>query len=93
MGLVRGWNYPVSQETIIGNRIPCPRQPMLVVTVAALAYAVRRLAPEGTPVIVIDADELGKLPEGVYPLHAPVRPAKLRALLSQIQRTLAKSIP
>ncbi len=93
MGLVRGWNYPVSQETEVGDRIPCPRQPMLVITVAALAYAVRRLTPEGTPVIVIDADELGRLPESVYPLHAPVRPAKLRALLSQIQKTLVKSIP
>lgn len=93
MGLVRGWNYPVSQETEVGDRIPCPRQPMLVITVAALAYAVRRLTPEGTPVIVIDADELGRLPESVYPLHSPVRPAKLRALLSQIQKTLVKSIP
>lgn len=93
MGLVRGWNYPVSQETEVGNRIPCARQPMLVITVAALASAVRHLTPEGTPVIVIDADELDRLPEGVYPLHPPVRPAKLRALLSQIQKTLVKSIP
>lgn len=93
MALVRGWNYPVSQEPDVGSRIPGPRQPMLVITVAALAAAVRRLAPEATPVIVLEAGESIRLPEGVYPLHAPLRPAKLRALLSQVQKTLAKSIP
>jgi len=93
MALVRGWNYPVSQEIDVGPRLPGPRQPTLVVTVANLAPSVRRLTPDGTPVIVLVADEDQYLPEGVYPLQVPVRPAKLRALLNQVQKTLAKSIP
>ena len=93
MALARGWNYPVSQETEAGLRIPGPRQPMIVVTEANLAFTVRRLAPDGTPVIVLDTGEGRNLPENVYPLLVPVRPAKLRALLNQLQKTLAKSIP
>jgi hypothetical protein len=33
------------------------------------------------------------LPAGIYPLSLPLRPAKLRALLEQLQKTLPKSMP
>jgi hypothetical protein len=66
---------------------------MVFVTVARLAAAVRDATPTAAPVIVLgDAPEI-RLPEGVYPLSIPLRPAKLRALLDQLQKTLAKSMP
>mgnify|MGYP003444097812 CR=1 FL=1 len=61
--------------------------------VAHLAAAVRDATPATTPVIVLCDDAEIRLPEGVYPLSVPLRPAKLRALLDQLQKTLAKSIP
>lgn len=66
---------------------------MVLVTVPGLAEAVRYAAPETTPVIVLGDARETHLPEGVYPLPMPLRPAKLRALLGQLQKTLAKSMP
>ncbi len=45
------------------------------------------------PVIVLARETPGKLPEGVHALPLPLRPAKLRALLSQLQKALSKSMP
>jgi hypothetical protein len=54
---------------------------------------VRQAWPAATPVIaLVDTREVD-LPAGVYPLSLPLRPAKLRALLEQIQKTLPKSMP
>jgi len=45
------------------------------------------------PVIVLARETPGKLPEGVHALPLPLRPAKLRALLGQLQKALSKSMP
>ena len=45
------------------------------------------------PVIVLAREAMVDLPEGVHQLPLPLRPAKLRALVSQLQKTLSKSMP
>ncbi len=93
MTLAGSWNYTVSHEPTLGSLLPDNRRQMVFVTVARLAAAVRDATPAATPVIVLCDDAEIRLPEGVYPLSLPLRPAKLRALLDQLQKTLAKSIP
>jgi hypothetical protein len=58
-----------------------------------LAAAVSAEQAVGTPLIVLVRDGQQKLPPGAHALPTPVRPAKLRALLSQLQKTLPKSMP
>lgn len=89
--LVEGWNYTVSAE----SGIPPEGLPENAVFVADADQAMalsRELAPEW-PLIVIVNDGNHPLPEGSHALPAPVRPAKLRALLGQLQKTLPKSMP
>ncbi|MDE2440598.1 MAG: hypothetical protein KGP14_06205, partial [Betaproteobacteria bacterium] len=45
------------------------------------------------PLIVLAGENRPVLPSGVHSLPTPLRPAKLRALLNQLQKTLSKSIP
>ena len=49
-------------------------------------------APEMPLVVLVGATPC-ELPAGVHAMPTPVRPAKLRALLGQLQKTLSKSIP
>ena len=93
MDLARSWNYIVSHESLLGSHLSDHQQPTLFVTEASLAAAVREMTPAAAPVIVLSDDPAIRLPEGVYPLTLPLRPAKLRALLGQLQKTLVKSIP
>ena len=70
------------------------------VVIADLA-AVAALCPggraPGMPLIVLlgeqPAESPPELPSGVHTLPTPVRPAKLRALIGQLQKTLSKSMP
>lgn len=51
----------------------------------------------GMPLIVLLGEQSSaappELPAGVHALPTPVRPAKLRALIGQLQKTLSKSMP
>ncbi|MBP5996629.1 MAG: hypothetical protein KA535_01645 [Azonexus sp.] len=93
LSLAVSWNYSISHEPAPGRRSPEDYRHMVLVTIPGLAEAVRYAAPEATPVIVLGDARETHLPEGVYPLPMPLRPAKLRALLGQLQKTLAKSMP
>ena len=93
MGLARSWNYAVSQTTAADGPPPAILRRMVVITLGNLAAAVRSACPPATPVIVLVDQPDSSLPEGVHALSSPLRPAKLRALLEQIQKALLKSMP
>ena len=49
--------------------------------------------PEGAAMIVLVRDASAMLPPSASALQVPVRPAKLRALISQLQKASLKSMP
>jgi signal transduction histidine kinase len=89
--LVESWNYLVSAEA--DTQRQWPQDNAVIIVNAELAATVcAELAP-GRPLIVIVGEDNLPLPEGAHALPAPVRPAKLRALIGQLQKTLPKSMP
>ena len=93
MGLARSWDYVVSHQPTADAAPAGIRRHIVVIAPARLAATVRNTWPESTPVIALVDTREADLPAGVYPLSLPLRPAKLRALLEQIQKTLPRSIP
>lgn len=89
--LVSDWNYVVTGADGVGTEHP-PAHALLI-TEAELAEAVSAELAPGTPLIVLVRDADRQLPAGAHALPAPVRPAKLRALINQLQKTLSKSTP
>ena len=93
MGLARSWDYAVSHQPTADAAPPGIRRRIVVIALASQVATVRKAWPEATPVIaLVDTREVD-LPAGVYPLSLPLRPAKLRALLEQVHKTLPKSMP
>jgi signal transduction histidine kinase len=91
MELARNWDYAISHNPRATGKLPAVRGPLVVVTLASLADAVAAIVPPATPVILL-ADTPGDGPRlGTYVMPLPVRPARLRALLGQLQKTRAKS--
>lgn len=89
--LLEGWGYDVSVSEGSGGERP-PENTVLI-TDAALAASVSAEQAPAIPLIVLGAVAGQALPAGSHALPAPVRPAKLRALLNQLQKTLSKSMP
>ncbi|PKO43817.1 MAG: hypothetical protein CVU31_13010 [Betaproteobacteria bacterium HGW-Betaproteobacteria-4] len=89
IGLLEGWGYAVSRTD--GSE-RAPDNTVLVVDASLAAGVDAELMP-GTPLVVL-VDTVGQaIPAGAHALPVPVRPAKLRALLNQLQKTLSKSMP
>jgi Histidine kinase-, DNA gyrase B-, and HSP90-like ATPase len=93
MELAGDWNYPVRRTLGTGLAAMATARDCIVITTAAEAAAARAACPPDTPVVVLADDVSAGLPGNVHALAVPVRPAKLRALLEQLQKTLPKSIP
>jgi len=89
--LVEGWNYLVSAEA--DPQRQWPQDNAVIVVDAEQVASISAELPPGWPLIVIISNGNQPLPEGAHALPAPVRPAKLRALLGQLQKTLPKSMP
>jgi hypothetical protein len=85
--LLTGWGYTISR----GNASELPPSAAVIISDDEDAAPVRRLAPKA-PLIVVNARSQ-PLPQGAHALPQPIRPAKLRALIGQLQKTLEKSIP
>ncbi|MDP2882020.1 MAG: ATP-binding protein [Azonexus sp.] len=91
IGFLKGWGYAVSAtDGRDGERSP---ENTVLITDADLAGRVSAELAPGTPLIVLVEAAGQALPAGAHALPAPVRPAKLRALLNQLQKTLSKSMP
>jgi hypothetical protein len=93
MGLARSWDYAVSHQPAADAAPPEIRRRIVVITLASQAAMLRNTWPAATPLIVLVDTPGSDLPAGIYPLSLPLRPAKLRALLEQLQKTLPKSMP
>ena len=91
--LAENWGYTVSREPGLGTQAPQIPRGALLVTEARLASPLRRLLPGDQTMIVLSDGTTDLADEGYHTLPTPVRPAKLRALLNQLQKTSAKSIP
>ena len=89
--LMERWDYAVSADD--GNSTKRRPEDAVLIADAELAAAVSAELATGTPLVVLVRDQARSLPAGAHALPVPVRPAKLRALLNQLQKTLSKSTP
>ncbi|MBS1158367.1 MAG: ATP-binding region, ATPase-like:Histidine kinase N-terminal [Proteobacteria bacterium] len=89
--LAESWNYAVSHDDGAGREAP-PRNAVIICEMA-LAEAVSQELANDTPFVVLSSGEHPNIPSGAHALPLPVRPARLRALLGQLQKTLSKSTP
>ncbi len=64
-------------------------RPAIVIAPLEIAAELREQTPEHWPLAVLGD---GPAPAGVFTVQTPIRPAKLRALLQQLQNTLSKSM-
>ncbi|MDD2741769.1 MAG: ATP-binding protein [Rhodocyclaceae bacterium] len=91
--LAFNWAFLCSHESPLkGNAVTLPSS-TLIITEAPLVAMVQQRHPKNTQIIALTHSPNEKLPDGIQPLLLPLRPAKLRALISQLQKTSAKSIP
>jgi signal transduction histidine kinase len=89
--LVCGWGYRATMQSSI-NPTPTPAHGLLIVANLQLAERCRLNAPN-TSLIVLTSDLAETLPADAHAILTPIRPAKLRALVNQLQKTLPKSTP
>ena len=89
--LAEHWDYAVTHDDGAGNEM-LPSQ-SVVLCDPEFADAVARELGAGKPLIVLSDGEQQQLPAEAHRLLLPVRPARLRALLAQLQKTLSKSTP
>lgn len=91
LGLLARWDYAVTHAAT-SDAI---EQPLEAVIVADAEQAMRISAqiPADTPLVLICRDDSWETPPGAHILPVPVRPAKLRALVTQLQKTLSRSMP
>lgn len=89
--LSESWHFAVSHG--VGTAPANLPHDALLITEAELASALAAELPLGTPLIVLTKNAGQSLPVGAHALPVPIRPAKLRALLSQLQKTFPKSMP
>lgn len=90
--LARGWGLAVEHvdkmEALPDNLQP----PAVAMADATLAGELKEQLAKTCPVVAI-VGEQGTAPPDTYALGTPLRPAKLRALLEQLQKTESKSTP
>ncbi len=90
-GLIVRWDYHVTHaETLDAQRLPSNA---LLLVDQELAVDVRNLLLPDTPLIVLNRGDGSLIPGDAHSLPTPVRPAKLRALLAQLQKTLSRTNP
>ena len=88
---ISGWGFSVSaQPEINPNQIS--EIMTLIVSDSELAEACREAAPNALLIVLTDQPNEA-IPTGAHAILTPIRPAKLRALINQLQKTLPKSTP
>lgn len=88
--LAESWNFTVALDDGAGQE-PLPRQ-SLIITDTTLMQDISREMPADSRLIVLVGNEHPPLPAGAHALPLPIRPAKLRALINQLQKTFSKSM-
>lgn len=91
LSLAGNWGYAVTRDERAELALP-PPDALLIVDAGVLVKAGLQL-PAGRPLIVLVRESGAALPDHAHELLLPLRPAKLRALVAQLQKALAKSIP
>jgi len=91
--LVRNWNFQITQETALNAQPASLAAQTLIITEAHLAESVRAHYPDNNALIAFINTPGATVPNGVQTLITPIRPAKLRALIGQLQKTFSKSMP
>ena len=90
------WEYEVRMLPT-GSSSQASRHAVIIADLAAIDALCSGGRTPDMPLIALIGESLPEspmeLPTGVHALPSPVRPAKLRALLSQLQKTLSKSMP
>ena len=91
MKLLENWQYTVR----IAPQMPAemPAGGTVFLTEQEMATELAERLPEGAAMIVLVRDAETALPPTASALQVPVRPAKLRALISQLQKASLKSMP
>lgn len=93
IALAGSWHYEVSHDPDAAGRPPESRRPLIVIALASIAATLRTTYPATTPIVALDDTPEVLLPPNTYRLSLPIQPAKLRALLGQLQRAWPKSMP
>lgn len=93
MELVESWDFRVTQEPALSEQVASAPPRSLIITDAHLAAAVCERYPDLNALIALSNTPGLVLPSGVQTLITPLRPAKLRALIGQLQKTFSKSMP
>lgn len=86
--LIASWGYEARIDVHAGS---AAHDAVLLVD-AEMAAAANAARGHETPLIVLSGDA-ATLPSGAHALPLPLRPARLRALLGQLQKTFSKSMP
>jgi signal transduction histidine kinase len=91
--LAQGWGFQATHLGRAEDYDPVGETaPAIAVVEAAAVTAMQEKLPAGCSVVIAgDGDEAGAASS--YNLSFPIRPAKLRALLEQLQKTGSKSMP
>lgn len=87
--LAEHWHYSITRAAS-AQAVLIPKHAVLLSDLVH-AQEVAAGLPDSTRLIVIGTQN-SEIP-GAHALPAPIRPAKLRALIAQLQKTLSKSIP
>lgn len=91
--LAQGWGLQVRQIPDAATLVlPEPPQPAIVIADATTATELLPRLPASCPLVAV-TDSTTQAPAGSYALAFPIKPAKLRALLEQLQKTESKSTP
>lgn len=88
--LAQGWGFRARHLASIADYAP-EENPAIVVVESVLAEALAALLPADCSLVAI-AEADAALTSAAYSLALPIRPAKLRALLEQLQKTSSKSM-
>lgn len=92
MNLALNWHLDYSHDPMPGNVIGPVPHGAIIITECTLLDTLRQKYLDGSQLIVLSCQPGKLLAAGEHPLHSPIRPAKLRALIGQLQKTLEKSI-
>ena len=92
MELARNWGFGCSHDPATKGIIGLLPDASIIITESPLLNALRETLLQPVQSIILDCPSGRLLAAGEHSLQSPLRPAKLRALIGRLQKTLEKSI-